>query len=63
MFGPFSPLALAVGFVAMVVVVVVLSYLWSPARHLDYRGCPNCQKAIHKEHTTCPFCKAELKRK
>jgi predicted amidophosphoribosyltransferase len=56
----FSPLALGVALAAVVVVVLLLSYLWGPDRKRDWTVCPECQKAIQKGRRYCPFCKAEV---
>jgi hypothetical protein len=56
----FSPLALVVALIAVVIVVLLLSYLWSPDRKRDWTSCPECQKAIQKGRRYCPFCNAEV---
>lgn len=57
----FSPLALVTAVVAVVLVVLLLSYRWSPARDADFTACPKCGKAIQKNRHVCPFCKAIVK--
>lgn len=52
----FSPLALGVAVLAVIVVVSVLSHLLAPKPKADWMQCPYCQKTLQKGRRKCPFC-------